>query len=80
MRWVKEEKEFLRKRGCENLSEDNTTGLIVIGKRVDLTPEELTKLKNINAEVRSRYLIKTFDDILEEAETLLKNLKGGNKT
>jgi len=74
LRWAIEEKEFLRKRGCPNISADNTKGLVVIGKSSNLTTKELSKLENINAEVRSRYLIKTFDKILE-AEIILNNLR-----
>lgn len=75
LRWAIEEKEFLRKRGCPNISADNIKGLVVIGKTTDLKADGLGKLENINAEVRSRYEIKTFDRILEENQAILGNLR-----
>lgn len=74
LEWSIEEKEFLRKRGCPNISADNTKGLVVIGKTSKLAIDELRKLANLNAEVRSRYEITTFDQILVENETILRNL------
>lgn|GEM_PF-2845679 len=73
LHWAIEEKEFLRKRGLENLSADNTTGLLVIGS--DLTQKERRKLDTRNNSLRSMFIIKTFSDILEENEATLKNWK-----
>ena len=75
LRWAIEEKEFLRKRQCPNISADNTKGLAVIGRIAKLTIDEAEKLKNLNAEVRGKYEIKTFDDILAEIKTIFQNLK-----
>jgi hypothetical protein len=75
LKWAIEWKEFLRGRGCPNISADNTRGLVVIGKSSSLASDELDKLENLNAEVRSRYEIKTFDRILAENEAILANLK-----
>jgi len=75
LKWANEEKEFLRKRGCPNISADNTKGLVVIGKSSDLTVDELRKLEGLNATVRSRYEVKTFDKIFTEYETILANLE-----
>jgi len=75
LKWVNEEKDFLRKRRCPNISADNTRGLVIIGKSSNLTDDELKKLEGINASVRSWYEIKTFDRILAENEALLSNLR-----
>lgn len=72
LHWAIEEKEFLRKRGLENLSADNTTGLLVIGS--DLTQEERRKLDTRNNSLRSMFIIKTFSEILEQNEATLENL------
>lgn len=73
LRWAVEEKEFLRKRGLKNLSGENTRGLLIIGSF--LTDEERKKLETHNSSVNGKYSIKTFSDILEENEAILKNLK-----
>lgn len=72
IRWAIEDKQFLRKRGLENLTADNTTGLLIIGSY--LTQEERKKLDTHNNSVRSMYTIKTFSDVLEDNEAFLKNL------
>jgi len=72
IRWAIEDKQFLRSRGLENLTADNTTGLLVIGSH--LTPEERKKLDTHNHSVRGMYTIKTFVDILEDNEAIQKNL------
>jgi HD superfamily phosphohydrolase len=74
LRWANEDKEFLRKRGCPNISSDNTRGLVVIGKNSDLNDAQLRRLESINATVRGRYEIKTFDGILIEYEAMLANI------
>jgi ppGpp synthetase/RelA/SpoT-type nucleotidyltranferase len=71
LKWAKEEKEFLRKRGLKNLNVENTTGLVVIG--ANLTLNEKHKLESHNANVRTGYTIKTFDRILEEYQFILAN-------
>ena len=73
LRWAIEEKEYLRKRGLENLTAENTTGLVVIG--AGLTKSEKLKLDAHNDMVRGKYKIKTFDRVLEENESILGNLK-----
>lgn len=75
LKWAIEDKEYLRKRGFPNLTANNVRGLLVIGRSSDLDAKELTKLEDLNAEVRGKYEIKTFDRILEENEAWLKNLK-----
>jgi predicted nucleic acid-binding Zn-ribbon protein len=75
LKWVSNNQEFLRKRECHNLTGDNFKGLLVIGRSTDLDPRELDKLDNINAEVRSKYEVKTFDKILKENEAMLSNIK-----
>lgn len=75
LQWAIEDKEYLRKRGFPNLTANNVRGLLVIGRSSDLNAEELAKLQGLNAEVRGKYEIKTFDRILEENEAWLKNLK-----
>jgi len=75
LKWVANNIEFLRSRECPNLTGDNFKGLLVIGKSSDLGSEELDKLHNINAEVRSKYEIKTFDQILKENQAMVDNVK-----
>lgn len=75
LQWIIEEIEFLKKRGCAEISADSTKGLVIIGKSVNLGNNGLRTLGNINAEVRNRYEIKTFDKILEENEAILRNLR-----
>jgi len=75
LKWAIEDKEWLRKRGYPEMTADNVRGLVVIGKSSDLTEDTMAKLKNINAEVRSKYEIKTFDGILAENEAILRNLR-----
>jgi hypothetical protein len=75
LQWAMEDKEFIRKRGCPNINVDNTKGLVVIGKSIDLGHRGHVKLENIVAEVRNRYEIKTFDRVLKENEAILGNLK-----
>jgi len=75
LKWVANNIDFLKRRECPNLTVDNFKGLLVIGKSGDLDPEELEKLHNINAEVRSKYEIKTFDQILKENEAMVDNVK-----
>ena len=50
-------------------------GLLVVGKTSKLNPKELSKLEALNAEVRAKYEIKTFDKILAENRAFLDNLK-----
>jgi len=75
--WAIEEKEYLRKRGLENMSESNIYGLLVIGDSTKLNKNEINKLEIINAEVKNKYCIKTFDNILKSNEAILKNIKYG---
>jgi hypothetical protein len=71
--WAKEDKEWLRKRGLDNLSAENTTGLVIIGN--NLSHEEKKKLDSLNDTVRSDFVIKTFRHVLEENEACLQNLR-----
>jgi hypothetical protein len=71
--WANEDKEFLRKRGLENLSAENTTGLVIIGAAV--SHEEKRKLESLNDTIRSAFVVKTFCDVLEENEMCLQNLR-----
>jgi hypothetical protein len=75
VKWVADNKAFLKDRECKNLTGDNFKGLLVVGRSADLSGDELGKLENIKAEVRAKYEIKTFDQVFSENETLLKNIK-----
>lgn len=75
LKWAIEDKEWLRKRGYPEMTADNVRGLVVIGKSSDLTKDTAAKLENIRSEVRGKYDIKTFDGILAENATILKNLR-----
>jgi len=65
----------LKKRGFPDLTADNVRGLVVIGKSSDMTKREIVKLGSLNAEVRSKYEVKTFDQILLDNKSTLANLK-----
>lgn len=71
--WVDEDKDFLRKRGLPNISVENTKGLLVIGMKSKLKPEEITKMNRKNYG-RNDYTIKTFDEILLENKEYLKSI------
>jgi hypothetical protein len=73
LRFAKEEKDFLRKRGLKKLTVENVTGLVVIGS--SLSQEEKSKLDVLNSMVRGNYEVKTFDRILEENEWTLANMR-----
>lgn len=71
--WAKEDKDYLIRRGLNNLSSDNVTGLVIIGAK--LSSNQKKKLESLNNTIRSAYSVKTFDDILEENEICLENLR-----
>jgi len=75
MSWAIEEKEYLRKRGCKGISVNNVIGLLLIGDSSGFTQVEHTNLERINAEVITKYQIKTFDMLLNENKIIIKNLK-----
>jgi hypothetical protein len=76
MHWTIDNKDFLRDRVCPNIIADNTEGVLIIGKKSDLDPTELSLLENLDAEASpSRYEIKTFDKILEENQTIYENIR-----
>lgn len=75
LKWVADNKAFLKDRECKNLTGDNFRGLLVVGRTADLNGDELGKLENIKAEVRGKYEIKTFDEILKENSVMLENIK-----
>jgi len=75
LKWVAENKAFLKDRECKNLTGDNFRGLLVVGRSADLSGDELGKLENIKAEVRGKYEIKTFDEVFSESVAMLKNIK-----
>lgn len=73
LKFAKEEKGFLRKRGLRELTVENVTGLVVIGSA--LSQEEKSKLDVHNSMVRGNYEVKTFDRILGENELTLANMQ-----
>jgi ribosomal protein L37E len=73
LKWVSENKAFLRDRECNNLTADNFRGLLVVGRSAGLGINERGKLENIKAEVRSKYEIRTFDELYRENVVMLKN-------
>jgi predicted nucleic acid-binding Zn-ribbon protein len=75
LKWVADNKAFLKDRECKNLTGDNFRGLLVVGRSADLSGDQLGKLENIKAEVRGRYEIKTFDEVLKENSVTLENIK-----
>lgn len=79
LQWIREDKEYLRKRGFEDLTSENLRGLLIMGSSKDLSSEEKRKLETHNSAVSSSHQIKTFDQILEEHKQLLNNLLELNK-
>jgi hypothetical protein len=71
--WAIEDKEYLRKRNLENLSAENTTGLVVIG--TELNKIDKRNLEILNNTVKNAYTVKTFNDIVRENESCLQNLR-----
>ena len=78
LQWANEEKEFLRKRGLPNISVENTTGLVIIGMKKNLSPKEREKLAQQNFSSRSSHEIKTFDDILFENQQVINSIRKKN--
>lgn len=77
LKWARDNRSFLRERGWNNISEENTKGLIIIGKKENLTPNQIDALTAMNHELSS-YSISTFDDIYNENFARLQNWKSTN--
>jgi ppGpp synthetase/RelA/SpoT-type nucleotidyltranferase len=76
LNWVSNNKSFLRERPkCPNLTNDNFKGLLVIGRTSELSSKEILRFENMNAEVRGKYEIKTFDKIFRENDTIFRNVQ-----
>lgn len=75
LQWANEEKDWLRKRGLPKMSTANMKGLVVIGLRSNMSPEERERFEQHNFSVRATHEIRTFDDILMEHRQLVKNLR-----
>lgn len=75
MRWARDNIQFLKDRDWPLIRQDNMRGLLIYGKRLDLSPIQESILQAINYDRRASYQIKTFDDILTENETFLENLR-----
>ena len=60
-----------REEGLTGIYKPN--GVVVIGRRATLSPEGAKKLEERNAD-SGRYTIKTFDDLIEQAEAIIKRL------
>lgn len=79
LKWVGENQDFLRKRECKNLTMDNFCGLLVVGKSTEFGAQDEERLQNINSEVRGRYVVKTFDQVLNENKAILENIRQHSK-
>ena len=66
---------FLKDRDWPRIRQDNMSGLLIYGKRSDLSPNQESILQAMNYDRRASYQIKTFDDILTENEAFLDNLR-----
>lgn len=76
MTWARENIIFLQKRDWPRLNQGNMHGVLIIGKRADLSTSQEIALQAMNHDRRSSYQIKTFDDILTENEAFLRNWEG----
>jgi len=72
LKWARDNLAFLKKRGWTNLSVENMRGLLIIGRKSNLTGPQIRELQAINHD-RSNYEVKTFDDILNENLVRLDN-------
>lgn len=70
--WALKENQFLRGHGIENISPEKTTGILIIGSK--LNPSEIQKLHERN-HTTANFKIKTFSDVLSENEVILANLQ-----
>jgi len=73
MKWARDHIQFLKDRDWPRLNQENMRGLLIIGKRANLSSAQESALQAMNHDHRSSYQIKTFDDILKENEAFLKN-------
>jgi hypothetical protein len=73
MSWVRRNFQFLKDRDWPRLAIENIHGLLIIGKKNELTRHQKDELESINHDRRSSYQIKTFDEILFENITRLEN-------
>lgn len=73
--WVGNNPSFLRERGCEDISYNNTTGLVVIGRSKVWTKDEFKELEKLNNEVKGAYVIKTYDILIGENKAILQGFK-----
>jgi hypothetical protein len=74
LEWASLEGDYLARRLCKSVSASNVKGLIVIGRSDNLSEVEKRLLLTINCEVRSKYEIKTFDQLVANLQAIAKNL------
>jgi Shedu protein SduA, C-terminal len=75
LQWARKNIRFLQDRNLNGINQENIYGLLVIGKRSQLTPRNISTLEGMNHSHRSNYVIKTFDDLIMECRALLANWK-----
>lgn len=78
LRWANEDKDYLRKPMREiplpDISVENTSGLLIIGMKRDLSLEEERKLERKRFECKN-YRIETFDELLIENQQIVKSIR-----
>jgi len=78
LRWTNEDKDYLRKPMREiplpDMSVENTSGLLIIGMRKNLSPEEERRLERRKFECKN-YRIETFDELLMDNQQIVKSIR-----
>lgn len=71
-RWVEENNPYAQRRlpGCVS-----PEGQVIIGRRSSLAADDQARLARSNVNTRGRLIIQTYDDLLESANAIVRNLE-----
>lgn len=70
--WIEDNIAYAQSHGFPNIL--NPRGVIVIGRRKDLTPPQARMLSSLNDLLNPRIKIYTYDDLLQNAENVINNI------
>lgn len=76
--WVEDNIAYAQSHGFPGIL--NPRGIIVIGRRKDLSPSQTRMLSSLNELLHPRVQIVTYDDVLQSALSVLKNLTSRDGT
>jgi hypothetical protein len=74
--WVEDNIAYAQSHGFPGIL--NPRGIIVIGRRKDLTPSQTRMLSELNDLLNPRVQVVTYDDVIQSALNVLKNLTSKN--